>query len=80
LLSYGATCAALPVLRRKPEAPAPRFRAPAGVALSVAALLLSAWLLSYSTARQARDAVLAIGLGLVLYYWSARRRPLRSAV
>jgi len=74
LLSYGATCAALPVLRRRPEAPPAAFTAPAGVAAAVAALLLSAWLLSHSTGRQARDAAIAAGIGLLLYVLS-RRTP-----
>jgi len=67
LLSYAATCAALPVLRRRPAAPAALFRAPAGVAVSVAALTLVGWLLSHSTVRQARDAGIAALIGLLLY-------------
>jgi amino acid transporter len=67
LLSYAATCAALPVLRRRPGAPAAMFRAPAGVAVSVAALSLVGWLLSHSTLRQARDAGIAAMIGLLLY-------------
>ncbi|HEV8612223.1 MAG TPA: amino acid permease [Gemmatimonadales bacterium] len=74
LLSYGATCAALPVLRHKPGVPAARFRAPAGVAVSVLALLLAAWLLSNSTGRQARDSAIAIAAGLLVYAWSSRGR------
>lgn len=74
LLSYGATCAALPVLRRKPDAPPALFRAPAGLAVSVAALLLAAWLLSNSTGRQARDAAIAAAVGLGIYYLSSRGR------
>ncbi len=67
LLSYAATCAALPVLRRRRDAPPAAFHAPAGVAVAVAALLLAGWLLSNSTARQARDAGLAAGIGLLIY-------------
>ena len=68
LLSYAATCAALPVLRRRPGAPAAMFRAPAGVAVSLAALVLVGWLLSHSTVRQARDAGIAAMIGLLLYF------------
>lgn len=76
LLSYSATCAALPVLRRKPGAPAAGFRAPAGTAVTVLALLLSAWLLSHTTARQARDTAIAALLGLLIYAFSrSRKRP-----
>jgi amino acid transporter len=67
LLSYAATCAALPVLRRREDAPPAMFRAPAGVAVSIAALILIGWLLLHSTARQARDAAIAAVLGLLLY-------------
>jgi amino acid transporter len=67
LLSYAATCAALPVLRRREDAPAAMFRAPAGVAVSVVALVLVGWLLSHSTLRQARDAGIAAVAGLLLY-------------
>ncbi|HEV8149451.1 MAG TPA: amino acid permease, partial [Gemmatimonadales bacterium] len=76
LLSYGATCAALPVLRRKADAPPASFKAPAGVAVSAAALLLSAWLLSHSTGRQARDSAIAIGVGFLLYSLSSRQRAI----
>lgn len=68
LLSYGATCAALPVLRRKPAAPPARFKAPAGLAVSIAALLLAAWLLSHVTGAQARDAGIAVLIGLLIYF------------
>jgi APA family basic amino acid/polyamine antiporter len=67
LLSYASTCAALPVLRRKRGAPAAAFTAPAGVAASVVALLLIAWLLSHSSAGQARDAAIAVAAGLLIY-------------
>ena len=67
LLSYAVTCAALPVLRRRANAPAAMFRAPAGVAVSVIALILVGWLLSHSTIRQARDAGIAAMAGLLLY-------------
>jgi amino acid transporter len=67
LLSYAATCAALPVLRHRESAPAALFRAPAGVAVSIVALVLVGWLLSHSTRVQARDAGIAVVAGLVLY-------------
>lgn len=77
LLSYGATAAALPVLRRRKDAPPAAFHVPAGGLVSVATLLLTAWLLSNSTGRQARDAAIAAGIGLVLYLSGMRRK--RSA-
>jgi amino acid transporter len=67
LLSYAITAAALPVFRRRSSAPPAGFRAPAGVAVTVATLLLAAWLLSNTTGRQARDTAIAAGFGLLLY-------------
>jgi APA family basic amino acid/polyamine antiporter len=72
LLAYAATCAALPVLRRRAGAPSAAFTAPFGVAASVISLALVAWLISNSTAVQARDAAIAAGIGLILYAISRR--------
>jgi len=67
LFAYAATCAALPVLRTKPDASPPLFQLKAGVAVSAVCLALIAWLLSNSTLSEARDAAIAAGVGLVLY-------------
>ena len=75
LLSYAATCAALPVLRRKPAAGPALFTAPAGGAISLAALILVGWLLTHSTGRQARDATIAALVGLGVYFVSRLVRP-----
>ena len=74
LISYAAACAALPVLRRKPDAPPAMFKAPAGVAVSILSLLLVAWLVSNSTGRQARDAGIAAAAGLLIYFSSRAGR------
>ena len=84
LLSYAATCAALPVLRRKPSVAPALFTAPAGGAISLAALILVGWLLTHSTGRQARDATIAALVGLVVYFVSrlvrqATRAPIDRA-
>jgi APA family basic amino acid/polyamine antiporter len=68
LLSYGVTCAALLVFRRKQGARPAMFKAPAGVAVAIAALLLAAWLLSNSSWRDARDSAIAAGVGLLIYF------------
>jgi amino acid transporter len=68
LLAYGATCAALIVLRRKKDAPPALFKVPAGVAVAIATLVLSVWLLSNSTMIQARDSALAAATGLLIYF------------
>jgi amino acid transporter len=67
LVTYAVTCAALPVLRRKREVPPARFRLPGGPVIAVAALLLSAWLLLNSTAREAVQSLVAAGIGLLIY-------------
>jgi amino acid transporter len=70
LVTYFATCGALPVLRRRAKAPSATYRAPGGIA--VAGLLVCAWLLSSSTLREAGDAALAAAAGLAIY-WAQRR-------
>jgi len=68
LLVYIATCVALPVLRFRKDAPAPRFNAPAGAAVAVAAATLSMWLLSNSPSNDARAVGLAAALGLPIFF------------
>lgn len=68
LLTYAATCAALPKFRRMEDAPPAKFKAPAGIIVSIAALVLAGWLLSNSSGTEARDAGIAIGLGLAIYF------------
>ena len=67
LLSYGVTCAALLVFRRKQRARPAMFKAPAGVVVAIAALVLAAWLLSNISLRDARDSAIAAGVGLLIY-------------
>jgi amino acid transporter len=80
LLTYAATCAALPKFRHSGDAPPAKFKAPAGVVVSIAALLLAGWLLSNSTLAQARDAGIAAALGLLVYfaYKVSQRRALQK--
>jgi amino acid transporter len=76
LLAYAGTCAALPVLRRMPSASPAVFKLKAGVAASIASLALIAWLLSNTTVYEARDAGIAVGLGLLVYLaYGLKRRP-----
>ncbi len=76
LLAYAGTCAALPVLRREPGASPPVFKLKAGVMLSILSLVLIAWLLSNTTKYEARDAGIAVGLGLLVYLaYGLKRRP-----
>jgi APA family basic amino acid/polyamine antiporter len=77
LLIYAATCAALPVLRKRDAAPPSSFRVPAGTLVSVAVLLLTAWLLWNSTWREGRDTAIAAAAGLTVYA-VCRRRAISS--
>ena len=75
LITYGATCAALLQLRKKPNAPPPGFTAPFGRLAAMAALVLSAWLLTNSTRSDAWTTVIAGAAGLVLFFvYGAWRR------
>jgi basic amino acid/polyamine antiporter, APA family len=67
LLSYIATCIALPVLRLKSDAPLPRFSAPSGGAVACVATILSLWVLSNSSLKDARNAGLAAAMGLLIF-------------
>ncbi|MEW6209850.1 MAG: APC family permease [Acidobacteriota bacterium] len=69
LLAYSATCAALPVLRAKKDAPAAMFKAPAGVAVSILSLALAIWLLSNTSLQEALDSAIAAVAGLAIYLY-----------
>ncbi|HLG13280.1 MAG TPA: amino acid permease [Blastocatellia bacterium] len=67
LVTYAATCAALPVLRRKEGIGEAMFKVPFGLGVSIAVLALTVWLLSNSTRVEMRDSAIAAGIGLVIY-------------
>ncbi len=71
---YAATCAALPVLRRRANAPPASLRIPGGGVIATAAMVLVAWLVSNSTLREARDTAIAAVLGFVVFGVSRWRR------
>jgi amino acid transporter len=74
LTTYAATCAALPVLRRKSGHKETLFAVPAGGTVSVVALILIAWLFSSSSWREIAQAAVAGVVGLLLYALLAARR------
>jgi len=80
LLVYMATCAGLIALRRRDqqrqEEIEAQFKAPAGVAVSIAALVLMVWLLAHSTGREAGNTFIAAVAGLLIYggYKLAKRK------
>jgi amino acid transporter len=78
LLAYSATCAALPALRAKKDAPEAMFKAPAGVAVSALSLVLAIWLLSNTSWQEARDSAIAAAAGLAIYLayrFASNKRP-----
>jgi amino acid transporter len=75
LLAYAATSAALIALRRRKDVEPATFKVPAGGAVAVLSLILGAWLLSNSSLREARDAAIAAGAGVVIYaVWRLYRK------
>ncbi len=68
LITYAATCAALPVLRRRGNRPPPAFKLPFGSVIAVAALAVCTWLILNSTKREAVIGAIAAAVGLVFCY------------
>lgn len=79
LLVYLATCAAMPVLRRRGDAPPALFRAPGGAVTALAAIAVIAWLLSQAEARELLQVVLAMAAGGVLMLLARRGPPAAEA-
>lgn len=71
LVTYGATCLAVPVFRARRDAPAAMFRLPGGTAVAMLSLLLIVWLLLHSTRAEAEASAWAMAAGLLIYfgYW-----------
>jgi len=79
LVTYGATCLALPWFRVRREAPPAAFRLPGGTVIAILSLLLIVWLLLNSTLQEAKAAAVAAAVGLAIYlaYWLYSRRKVR---
>jgi len=75
LVTYGATCLALPLFRSGHDTPPPAFRLPGGTAIAILSLLLIVWLLAHSTLGEAKATAAAAGVGLLIYfsYWAYSR-------
>ena len=71
LVTYGATCLALPLFRYRGNAQPPAFHLPGGTVIAILALLLIIWLLAHSTLKEAQATAIAAGVGLLIYvsYW-----------
>ena len=74
LITYAIVCAALPVLRRRPDTSPPNYVVRMGPWVSGSALLLCAWLLSQVSVAEVMQVSGAIVLGGILYGLSAIRR------
>lgn len=68
LVTYAATCLALPLLRRRSDAPQAYFKLPGGTVIALLSLVLIVWLLANSTANEAKTAGIAAAVGLLIYF------------
>jgi basic amino acid/polyamine antiporter, APA family len=68
LVTYAATCLALPVFRNRKSAPAALFHLPGGTIVAILSLGLIVFLLAHSTWQEAKAATIAGGVGLVIYF------------
>jgi amino acid transporter len=66
LVAYFITCSVMPVLRHRLKTAA-AFRLPGGMVVPLAGMFVILWLLSNSTLREARSAVIAALAGLTAY-------------
>jgi amino acid transporter len=75
LVTYGATCLALPVFRARREVPRAMFWLPGGTVIAILSLLLIVWLLLNATLQEAKAAAIAAAVGLAIYfaYWLVTR-------
>ena len=80
LVTYGATCLALPLFRAKREVPPAAFRLPGGTIIAILSLLLIVWLLFNSTLYELIVSAIAGGVGLLIYlsHWLTQRAAKQS--
>ena len=67
LVTYLITCGALPILRRRPEAPPAEFRMPAGILVSALAMVVCFWLLTNVSLLEGLHSAIAVSAGLAIY-------------
>ncbi|MCK8494704.1 APC family permease [Spirosoma sp. RP8] len=73
LAYFALVSAALPVLRLRTDAPPAQFHVAGGWLISGLAVVFCGWLLSNSSAVEARDVSIAIGVGLLIFALMQRR-------
>ena len=66
LITYLATCAALPILRSRKDAPAAAYFVPGGKMVAYGGVIVCICLLLSSTFREARDTAIAVAIGALL--------------
>lgn len=67
LITYGATCLSLPVLRHRSDAPAAAFLLRGGTTIAILSLMLAGWLLANSTWKEAVTTAIVAAAGLLIY-------------
>jgi len=68
LLVYASTCAALPVLRRREDAPKAKFVAPFGIAAAILSLVLIIWLLTrVDYQKEGLVMLIMAAIGMIIY-------------
>ncbi|MBK7875598.1 MAG: APC family permease [Planctomycetes bacterium] len=80
LVTYAATCAAVPVLRRRAGEDGARFRVPGGTITIAGALLAIAWLFTSVAGVEFRNVGIVVGLGILVRLamtWSRARSTTR---
>jgi amino acid transporter len=68
LLVYVATCASVPVFRRRENAPRAEFLAPLGMAAAIASLALIGWLLYNVKFDEVKVSAVCASVGLIIYF------------
>lgn len=69
LLVYATTCAALPVFRKRKNAPEAKFVAPFGILAAILSLLLIVWLLTrVDYAKEGLAIIILAAVGFVIYF------------
>jgi basic amino acid/polyamine antiporter, APA family len=67
LVTYAATCASLPLFRRREDVPKAEFHLPGGTVIAVLSLVLIVWLLTNSTWQEAITAAIVAAIGFVIF-------------
>ena len=68
LITYAATCASLPVFRRRQEVPPAAFQLWGGTFIAILSLGLIVWLLANSSLQEAKAAAIAAAIGLLIFF------------